>query len=100
MTAQTSATTTAPVISFAVVARKHRDGSVVLSTATDRIFKLNGVGALTWTVLAQSENGLTLDEVVAELYRQFEGINIAGELRYEITREQLGNDTSRFLKSL
>ena len=97
MTLPTSATTTAP---FAAVARKHRDGSVVLSTATDRIFKLNGVGALTWTVLEQSAHCLSLDEVVDELYQQFECINGDGEMRYEITREQLGNDTSRFLKSL
>jgi hypothetical protein len=100
MTLPTSATTTAPVIPFVAVATKHRDGSVVLSTATDRIFKLNGVGALTWTVLEQSPGALSLDEVVDELYRQFECINGDGEMRYEITREQLGNDTSRFLKSL
>lgn len=100
MTLPTPATTTAPVVSFAVVASKHRDGSVVLSTASDRIFKLNGVGALTWTVLEQSGKALSLDEVVDELYRQFECINGDGEMRYEITREQLRSDTTRFLKSL
>jgi Transglutaminase-like superfamily/Coenzyme PQQ synthesis protein D (PqqD) len=83
-----------------MVAKKHRDGSVLLSTASDRIFKLNGVGALTWTVLEQSTKALSLDEVVDELHRQFENINHDGEMRYEISREQLGTDTARFLKSL
>jgi Transglutaminase-like superfamily/Coenzyme PQQ synthesis protein D (PqqD) len=100
MTLQTPATTTAPAIPFAVVARKHRDGSVVLSTSADRIFKLNGVGALTWTVLEQSANALSVDEVVDELHRQFDDINRDGEMRYEISREELGRDTTRFLKSL
>lgn len=100
MTVQTSVTTTASTIPLSVIAKKHRDGSVVLSTTSDRIFKLNGVGALTWTVLEQSANGLGLDEIVDELYRQFENINRDGEMRYEITREQLRTDTARFLTSL
>jgi len=100
MTLPASTTTTAPTIPFAAVAKKHRDGSVVLSTASDRIFKLNGVGALTWTVLEQSAKALNVDEVVDELHRQFEDINRDGEMRYEISRAQLGTDTSRFLKSL
>ncbi len=98
MTLPTSATTTA--IPFAVLARKHRDGSVVLSTANDRIFKLNGVGALTWTVLEQSPNALSLDEVVDELHGQFENINRHGEMCYDISREQLRTDTTRFLKAI
>ena len=101
MTLQTSAaTTTAPRIPFAVVAKKHRDGSVVLSTTSDRIFKLNGVGALTWIVLEQSANAVSLDEVTDELHRQFENINSGGEMRYEISREQLRTDTARFLTAL
>lgn len=99
MTVQTSVTTTAS-IPLSIIAKKHRDGSVVLSTASDRMFKLNGVGALTWTVLEQSANGLSLYEIVDELYRQFENINREGEMRYETTREQLHRDTARFLTSL
>jgi hypothetical protein len=95
-----SAINTAPSLPFSAVARKHRDGSVVLSTASDRIFKLNGVGALTWTVLEHGANALSLDEVVDELQRQFENINRDGELRYEISREQLRTDTTRFLTAL
>jgi hypothetical protein len=100
MTLPASTTTTAPSIPFAAVAKKHRDGSVVLSTASDRIFKLNGVGALTWTVLEQSENALSIEELVDELHLQFENINRDGVMRYEISREQLRTDTSRFLSAL
>lgn len=95
----TSATTTS-TIPLSFVAKKHRDGSVVLSMENDRIFKLNGVGALTWTVLEQSANAVGLDEIVAELHRQFENINRGGEMRYDISREQLRVDTTRFLNAL
>ena len=88
------------MVSLSMVAKKHRDGIVVLSTATDRIFKLNGVGALTWTVLEQSSRALNLDEVVDELHRQFEDIKHDGEMRYETSREQLRADTARFLSAL
>lgn len=88
------------MISLSMVAKKHRDGIVVLSTATDRIFKLNGVGALTWTVLEQSPKALSLDEVVDELHRQFEEINHDGEMWYDTSHEQLRADTARFLTAL
>jgi hypothetical protein len=100
MTATTNATTAAPLNPFSVVARKHRDGSVLLSAANDQIFKLNGVGALTWTVLEQSPEPLKLNEIVRELYAQFETMNSGGEARYEVSEEQLKNDTSQFLRSL
>lgn len=96
----TLAATTASTIPFAAVAKKHRDGSVVLSTASDRIFKLNGVGALTWIVLEQSESALSVEELVDELHRQFENVNRAGEMHYEISRDQLRTDTTRFLNAL
>ncbi|HKV34750.1 MAG TPA: lasso peptide biosynthesis B2 protein [Pyrinomonadaceae bacterium] len=85
---------------MSIVAKKHRDGCVLLSTASDRIFKLNGVGALTWLVLEQNLNALSLEDVVDELHRHFETINYTGEMRYEVSREQLRSDTNRFLKSL
>jgi hypothetical protein len=100
MTLPASATTSAASVPFAIVAKKHRDGSVVLSTASDRIFKLNGVGALTWTVLEQSESALSVEELVDELDRQFENVNRDGEMRYDISREQLRTDTARFLNAL
>lgn len=100
MTLPASATVTPSPIPLAIVARKHRDGSVVLSTASDRIFKLNGVGALTWTVLEQSGKALSVDELVDDLHRQFENINRDGEMHYEISREQLRTDTTRFLDAL
>jgi hypothetical protein len=100
MTAPTAFGATALTSRFSIVAKKHRDGSVVLSTTSDRLFKLNGVGALTWTVLEQSADALSLDEIVDELHRQFENINRGGEMRYEITREQLRTDTARFLTAL
>lgn len=100
MTLPASVTTTAPPVPFTIVARKHRDGSVVLSTASDRIFKLNGVGALTWTVLEQNGKALSVEDLVAELDRQFKNINRDGEMHYEISREQLRTDTTRFLTAL
>lgn len=100
MPEQTAVAATARTTPFSILAKKHRDGSVVLSTTTDRIFKLNGVGALTWTVLEQSADVLGLDEVVDELQRQFENINRDGEMRYEISRQQLLTDTARFLTAL
>ena len=100
MTATTNATANAHLNPFSVVARKHRDGSVLLSAANDRIFKLNGVGALTWTVLEQSPEPLKLNEIVRQLYAQFENMNTGGEARYEVSEERLKTDTSRFLRSL
>jgi transglutaminase superfamily protein/coenzyme PQQ synthesis protein D (PqqD) len=100
MTLPATATITPPSIPFARIAGKHRDGSVVLSTASDRIFKLNGVGALTWMVLEQSANALSVEELVDELHEQFENINRDGELRFEISREQLRSDTACFLDAL
>lgn len=80
--------------------RRHRDGSVVLSAADDRICKLNGVGALTWMVLEQSETALNVDEVVRELSAQFDAINEEGELLYAVAPIQLREDTARFLANL
>lgn len=100
MTQPTSPTTTARPNPFSVVASKHRDGSVLLSAADDRVFKLNGVGALTWTVLEQSPNGATADEVVYELMRQFEVLNATGESLYDVPTEKLRTDTVRFLENL
>jgi hypothetical protein len=82
------------------IAKRHRDGSVVLSAADDRICKLNGVGALTWMILEESESALTVDEVVRELSRQFDAINAEGELWYDVPPSQLHKDTEHFLKSL
>lgn len=87
-------------VPFSVIAKKHRDGCVLLSTASDRLFKLNGAGALTWLVLEQHPNALSLEEIVDELHSHFEEINHTGEMRYEVSREQLRSDTNRFLKSL
>lgn len=80
--------------------RKHRDGSVLLSIAEDRICKLNGVGALTWMILQDTPTSLTLDEIVRALEQQFEAINSEGELLYEVSREQLRSDTARFLNNM
>ena len=89
-----------PVSSHTEKAKKHKDGSVLLSIADDRICKLNGVGALTWMILEANPAGLSVDDVVRELSEQFDEINAEGQLRYEVSREQLRNDTERFLKSV
>lgn len=81
-------------------ARKHRDGSVLLSIAEDRVCKLNGVGALTWMILDDIPVALALDEIVLALEQQFEAINAEGELLYEVPHEQLRADTERFLKKM
>lgn len=81
-------------------AKRHKDGSVLLSIADDRICKLNGVGALTWMILEKNPEGLSVNEVVRELSEEFEAINSEGELRYEVSTEQLREDTARFLNSM
>lgn len=92
--------TTAQPDPFSVIAKKHRDGSVLLSTASDRVFKLNGVGALTWLVLEQSPTGVTAEQVVHELSRRFDVINASGDSLYDVPPEKLWEDTVRFLENL
>ena len=72
---------------LSLVAGKHRDGIVVLSAAHDRIFKLNGVGALTWTILEQSPRALSVDDVVETLATHFDN-------------SELQDDTARFVSNL
>lgn len=95
-------TSSAPVFapSYTDKARRHKDGSVLLSVADDRICKLNGVGALTWMILEENPAGISVDEVVQALSDEFEAINAEGELHYEVSREQLRNDTAQFLKKI
>jgi hypothetical protein len=81
-------------------ARKHKDGSVLLSIAEDRVCKLNGVGALTWMILEDITAGLSLEEIVCALEQQFDAINAEGELLYEVPHEQLRTDTETFLKKM
>jgi transglutaminase superfamily protein/coenzyme PQQ synthesis protein D (PqqD) len=81
-------------------ARKHKDGSVLLSIAEDSVCKLNGVGALTWMILEDTREGLSLDEIVRTLEHEFAAINTEGELRYDVPHEQLQTDTDRFLKKM
>ena len=99
MQVATSATPTAAP-SYTEKAQRHKDGSVLLSVANDRICKLNGVGALTWMVLEVHREGISLDSVVEDLSKQFDAINTEGQLRYDVTAEQLRSDTARFLKQL
>ena len=81
-------------------ARRHKDGSVLLSIAEDRVCKLNGVGALTWMILEDVTVGLSLEEIVCALERQFDAINAEGELLYQVPHEQLRADTDTFLKKM
>ena len=85
------------VASQTAKAQRHKDGSVILSIPDDRICKLNGVGALTWMVLEESPAGLSIDEVVLKLAGQFDEINAEGQLKYDVTRDRLREDTTRFL---
>jgi hypothetical protein len=81
-------------------AKRHRDGSVLLSITEDRVCKLNGVGALTWMILEENPGGLSIDGIVRQLGDQFEAINSEGELRYDVSPERLREDTTRFLKRI
>lgn len=81
-------------------ARKHKDGTVLLSIAADRVCKLNGVGALTWMILEDISEGLSLEEIVCALEQQFDAINAEGELLYEVPHEQLHTDTDAFLTKM
>ena len=85
---------------FSLVAEKHRDGIVLLSTSDDCICKLNGIGALTWLVLEQNDSAMTVDEVVSELFYEFEKINAGGEAVYDVSPRQLTEDTLRFIENL
>jgi hypothetical protein len=80
--------------------RRHRDGSIVLSIAEDRVCRLNGVGALTWMVMEDIPASLSVDEIVRALEQQFEAINAEGELCYEVSHEQLRSDTELFLRKM
>lgn len=81
-------------------ARKHKDGSVLLSIAEDSICTLNGAGALTWMILEDSRDGLNLEQIVRALEYEFAAINAEGELRYDVPHEQLQTDTDRFLQKM
>lgn len=81
-------------------ARKHKDGSVLLSVENDRICRLNGVGALTWTILEEAEADLSVNEIVLRLRHQFDAINAEGELSYAVSPAQLHADTLFFLNKL
>ena len=80
--------------------RRHKDGSIVLSIAEDRVCRLNGVGALTWMVMEDIPARLTVDEIVRALEQQFEAINAEGELCYDVSHEQLRSDTELFLRKM
>jgi len=88
------------VASYTEKAQRHKDGTVLLSIPDDRICKLNGVGALTWMILEENSAGLNLDDVVSELSDQFAAINAEGQLKYEVSSEQLKRDTEQFLTKL
>ena len=64
MTPMPTTSTSTPAHAYTAIAKRHKDGSVLLSIADDRICKLNGVGALTWMTLEQSRDSLTVGEVV------------------------------------
>jgi hypothetical protein len=73
---------------------------VLLSIAEDSVCKLNGVGALTWMILEDTRDGLSLDEIVLALEDEFAAINAEGELHYQVSPAQLQTDTDRFLKKM
>jgi len=100
MTPMPAPSTPTPALDYTAIAKRHKDGSVLLSIADDRICKLNGVGALTWMILEESSAGLSVDEVVDGLSAQFEAINSEGELLYDVSPEQLRQDTARFLENM
>src|ERR1044072_4067609 len=81
-------------------ARTQKDGSVLLSIAEDSVCKLNGVGALTWMILEDTRDSLSLEAIVSALEHEFASINAEGELQYDVSHEQLQTDTDSFLKKM
>ena len=73
---------------------------MLLSIAEDSVCKLNGVGALTWMILEDTRDGLSLDEIVRTLENEFAAINAEGELLYDVPHEQLQTDTDHFVKKM
>jgi hypothetical protein len=51
-------------------------------------------------VLEDLHGDIALDQIVRALEDRFEVINSEGELRYEVSREQLRSDTAQFLKKM
>src|SRR4030095_2534514 len=100
MTPISTTSTHSPTHEYTAMAQRHKDGSVLLSIADDRVCKLNGVGALTWMILEENPSGLRINDVVRQLCDQFEAINAEGKLRYEVSREQLHSDTAQFLNKI
>ncbi len=82
------------------IAKRHKDGGILLSIADDRICKLNRMGALTWMILEQSPSSLTSTEIVDQLREQFEAINADGELLFDVSNDQLRQDTALFLQNM
>ncbi len=96
-----AATSSIPIApSYTERAQRHKDGSVLLSIADDRMCKLNGVGALTWVVLEENPTGLSVEDVVRKLSTQFDAINAEGQLHFKVSPEQLKSDTVRFLRKM
>lgn len=81
-------------------ALRHKDGSVLLSVHADQVFRLNGVGALTWLIIEEVGSPFKVDYVVHRLHALFEEINSEGEVYYDVSPEQLSHDTGALLEKL
>lgn len=74
------------------------DGCVLVSFGHDRMYRLNGVGAMAWDVLASSQQGLTATELAYQMAILFEAINNAGHYHFDVPLTQLRSDITRLLE--
>jgi Transglutaminase-like superfamily/Coenzyme PQQ synthesis protein D (PqqD) len=79
---------------------RYVDGIVLLSVKDDLICKLNSVGALTWLTIEDKEGDPTFDQIVHGLRERIDAVNCEGKYYFEVSDQQLSEDTSRFLDKM
>lgn len=100
MTPMLATPTPTPALDYTAIAKRHKDGSVLLSVSGDLMCKLNGMGALTWIIIEERAHDWTVADLVQRLSERLEAINREGVLFYEVSSEQLHRDTVRLLERM
>jgi hypothetical protein len=85
---------------YTAIAKRHKDGSVLLSVNAEKMCRVNGVGALVWVTIEESRRDLTVDETVRHLTERFDAINREGVLLYDVSTEKLRQDIAGFLDQM
>ena len=100
MTPMPATSTPTPPLDYTAIAKRHKDGSVLLSVNDEKICRVNGVGALVWVTIEESRRPLTVDDTVRHLSERFEAINSEGVLLYDVSPENLQQDIAGFLDQM